>query len=86
VVKPRAIERVAELAARGNAEVASVTGRLGDGELNVAVGLRRAATAVVALRDVRRRVSTELDRHGLPTLPVNVTLTEYDPNRRRELA
>jgi hypothetical protein len=86
VVKPRAIERVAELAARGNAEVASVTGRLGDGELNVAVGLRRAATAVDALRDVRRRVSTELDRHGLPTLPVNVTLTEYDPNRRRELA
>jgi hypothetical protein len=86
VVKPRAIERVAELAVRGNAEVASVAGRLGDGELNVAVGLRRAATAAYALRDVRARVRTELDRHGLPALPVNVTLTDYDRNRRRELS
>jgi hypothetical protein len=77
---------VAELAARGNAEVASVAGRLGDGELNLAVGLRRAATAADALRDVRSRVRTELDRHELPALPVNVNLTEYDRNRRRELA
>ncbi|HEY2317864.1 MAG TPA: hypothetical protein VGH67_06160 [Solirubrobacteraceae bacterium] len=86
VVRPRAIERVAELAARGHSEVASAAGRLGDGELNVAVGLRRAGTAPTALRDIRTRVRAELDRHELPALPVNVTLTDYDSNRRRELA
>jgi hypothetical protein len=85
IVKPRAVERVAELAARGNGEVTSVAGRLGDGELNLAVGLRRASTAADALRDVRTRVRTELGRHELPTLPVNVTLTDYDRNTRREL-
>jgi hypothetical protein len=86
VVKPRAIERVAELAARGNAEVASAAGRLGDGELDLAVGLRRAVTAADTLRDVRTRVRTELDRHELPALPVNVTLTDYDRKFRRELS
>lgn len=86
VVKPRAIERVAELAARGNADVASAAGRLGDGELSLSVGLRRASTAAEALRDVRSRVRSELGRHELPVLPVNVTLTAYDRNTRRELS
>jgi hypothetical protein len=86
VVKPRAIERVAELAAHGNPEVASAAGRLGDGELNLSVGLRRAATAAEALRDVRARVRSDLDRHDLPALPVNVTLTDYDRKTRRELS
>lgn len=86
VIKPRAIERVAELAAHGNPEVASAAGRLGDGELNLSVGLRRAATAADALRDIRTRVRSELARHELPGLPVNVTLTDYDRNTRRELS
>lgn len=86
LVKPRAIERVAELAATGNGEVVSAAGRLGDGELNLAVGVRRATTAAATLRDVRSRARNELDRHGLPSLPVNVTLTDYDRNRRRELS
>ena len=86
IVKPRAIERVAELAARGNPDVASAAGRLGDRELSLSVGLRQAATAVDALRDVRARVRSEFDRHELPALPVNVTLTDYDRNTRRELA
>lgn len=86
VIKPRAIERVAELAAHGNPEVASAAGRLGDGELNLSVGLRRAATAAEALRDIRTRVRSEFGRHELPGLPVNVTLTDYDRNTRRELS
>jgi hypothetical protein len=86
VVKPRAIERVAELAARGNDEVASAAGRLGDHELNVAVGVRRAATAADTLRDIRTRVRSELHRHELPELPVHVTLTDYDRKTRRELS
>lgn len=86
VIRPRAIERMAELAAHGNAEVASATGRLGDGDLNLAVGLRRAVTAADTLRDVRTRVRTELERHGLPVLPVNVTVNQYYRTRRRELS
>lgn len=86
VIKPRAIERVAELAAQRNTDVDSATGRLGDRELNLSVGVRRAATAADTLRDIRARVREELRRHELPELPVNVTLTRYDRKTRRELS
>ncbi len=85
-VKPRAIERVAELAAQGNPDVTSAAGRLGDRELNLSIGARRASTAADTLRDVRARVSADLERHELPSLPVNVTLTGYDRKTRRELS
>jgi len=85
VVKPRAIERVAEFAARGNAQVTAASGRLGDQQLNVDIGVRGATTAAHTLGDVRTRVTAELDRHQLPDLPVNVTLTDYDRKTRREL-
>lgn len=86
VVKPRAIERVAEFAARGNADVISASGRLGDQLLNVSIGTRRASTAGEILGDVRRRINAELDRHQLPDVPVNVTLTDYVRKTRRELS
>lgn len=86
VVKPRAIERVAEFAARGNANVTAAAGRLGDRELNINVGMRRASIAADTLSDVHRRVSADLERHQLPGLPVNVTLTSYDRQTRRELS
>ncbi|MEA2211109.1 MAG: hypothetical protein QOF83_1057, partial [Solirubrobacteraceae bacterium] len=41
IVRPRAIERVAESAARGNSAVTAAAGRLGDRELTVNIGLRR---------------------------------------------
>ena len=85
-VKPRAIERVAELAARGNPDVTSAAGRLGDQHLNLDIGVRRATTAAAVLTDVRARVSADLERHELPSLPVNVTLTGYDRKTRRELS
>ncbi|MDQ6731599.1 MAG: hypothetical protein M3022_15245 [Actinomycetota bacterium] len=85
-VKPRAIERVAELAAKGNPNVADVAGRLGDHELNLSIGTRRAGAAAETLRDVRSRVISALERHELPSLPVNVTLTAYDRQTRRELS
>ena len=53
VVKPRAIERAAELAARGKPDVTSAAGRLGDQELNLSIGARRATTAAQTLSDVR---------------------------------
>ena len=85
IVQPRAIERVAELAARGNTDVTSASGRLGDEELKLDIGLRRAGSAAATLRDVHERVRDQLQRHDLPSLPVNVTLTAYDRTTRREL-
>jgi hypothetical protein len=86
VIKPRAIERLAELAARGNSDVTAASGRLDDRELNVSIGVKRATTAAQTLRDIRGRVRTELVDHELPELPVNVTLTGYDRKTRRELS
>jgi hypothetical protein len=84
-IEPRAIERMAELAARGNPDVISASGRLGDDELNVGIGSRRAGSAAATLHDVHQRVRSDLERHDLPSLPVNVTLTGYDRPIRREL-
>jgi hypothetical protein len=86
VIKPRAIERVAELAARANENVTAASGRLGDQQLSLEVAMRRASLAAETLADVRTRVLTDLDRHQLPDLPVNVTLTGYDRTTKRELS
>lgn len=86
VVKPRAIERVAELAARGNDNVTAASGRLGDQQLSLTVAMRRANLAAETLVDVRTRVLADLDRHQLPDLPVNVTLTGFDRTTKRELS
>ncbi len=86
IIKPRAIERVAELAARGNPDVTSAGGRLGDQELNLSIDTRRASTVADTLRDVRERVQADLATHELPNLPVNVTLAGYDRQTRRELS
>jgi hypothetical protein len=85
-IEPRAIERVAELAACGNRDVTSASGRLGDEELAVGVAARHASSAAATLQDVHRRVCSALERHDLPSLPVNVTLTGYDRQTRRELS
>jgi hypothetical protein len=84
IVGPRSVERVAEVAAQGNDHVMGVTGRLGDGELHVDVGLDDAPTLTETLADVRRRVREQLERHQLPLIPVNVTLTGYERPTRRD--
>jgi hypothetical protein len=86
LIGPRAIERVAELAARGNPEVTAASGRLGDEQLSVGIDSRRASSVAATLHDVHERVRAELERHDLPSLPVNVTLTGYDRQTKRELA
>lgn len=78
VVRPRAVERVAEFAAQGSPQVMTVAGRLGDDELNVGVGLRDVSEVSQTLADVRRRVGEQLERHQLPKLAVNVILTGYE--------
>jgi len=79
VVRPRAVERIAEVAAQENQHVIGATGRLGDGELNVDIGIDTAPAAAETLTDVRGRVREQLGRHDLPLMPVNVTLTGYEP-------
>jgi len=86
VINPRAVERVAEFAAAGSPDVAAASGRLGDGHLAMTVQVRRAGRAADALRDVRARVRSELERHELPVLPVDVLLSGYEPSNRRELS
>lgn len=85
LIKPRAIERVAELAAQANPDVAAAAGRLGDHELTISIATQRATNTENTLSDVHRRVTRGLQRHDLPNVPINVTLTGYDQKTRREL-
>jgi hypothetical protein len=86
-VGARAIERAAEAAALDQPAVSSAAGRYGTDELAVGVSISRASEIPDALRDVQRLVRESLERHELPVLPVNVTLTGFDrTTRRRDLA
>ena len=83
-VEPRAVERLAEGIALQHPAVVSASGRFGTDDLAVLLeGARRDLPDT--LRTVQRSVSSGLERHGLPTVPVNVTLTGYDRSSKREL-
>ena len=84
-VEPRAVERLAEGIALQHPAVASASGRVGTDDLAVLLDVRRASDLPDTLRTVQRSVSSGLERHGLPTVPVNVTLTGYDRSSKREL-
>lgn len=84
-IEPRAIERIAETAAEENGAVTRVKSRYGTDDVAVTVSVRRARDIADTLRDVQARVRAALDQHGLPTVPVNVTLTGFDRTQRREL-
>lgn len=85
-IEPRAIERVAEAAALEQREVSSVSGRYGTDDIVLNVEVRRARDVAETLRAVRHGVRESLERHGLPSVPVNVTLTGFDRKQRRELS
>jgi hypothetical protein len=84
-VEPRAIEHVAETAATENPAVTDASVRYGDDDLAVGISVRRAREVADTLHDVQARVRRALDEHGLPTVPVEVTLTGFDRHHRREL-
>jgi len=86
LVRPRALERIAERAAAGQSEVTSASARLGDRALSVGIGVSRASTVADTLRGVRHRVHAAIAVHELPDLPVDVTATGYDPQTRRDLS
>jgi hypothetical protein len=85
-VQPRAVERVAEIAALDHRQVTESSGRLGDEHVDVRVHIRSARGVADTLQDVQRRVSDAFAQHGLPSLPINVTLTGYDRPTTRELS
>jgi len=84
-VGPRAIERLAEVAATAHPAVTDARGRYSDDDLSVDLTVRRARDLADTLGDAQRRVAVALERHELPSMPVNVTLTGYDGRHRRDL-
>ena len=84
-VEPRAVERAVEVAARAHPSISDVMARYGEDGVDVDVDLKRAGDVTDPLREVQRRVSETLQRHDLPDVPVRVTLTGFQRQRRREL-
>lgn len=84
-VEPRAVERLAEGIALQDRAVVGASGRFGTDHLAVLLEVRRARNLPDTLGDVQHRIISGLERHGLPTVPVNVTLTGYDRSGKREL-
>jgi hypothetical protein len=84
-LEPRAIERLAEGAAGMQPGVSDARGRYGEDDLAVNVRVKRARDVAGTLDGAQKRVVEALDRHGVPSMPVTVTLTGYDRQRRREL-
>jgi len=84
-VEPRAIERAAEVAACAHPSVSDATGRYGEDGIDLDIDVKRAGDVLGTLREVQRRVGEALRRHDLPDVPVSVTLTGLERQRRREL-
>jgi hypothetical protein len=84
-LEPRAVERAVEIATRDHSAVGDAKARYGDDGIEVDVDLARAQDVPDTLREVQRGVREALQRHDLPDVPVSVTLTGLDRQRRREL-
>ena len=84
-VEPRAIERLAEVAATRHPAVTDARGRYAIDDLSVDLTVRRARDLADTLREAQLRVVHALEQHELPAIPVHVTLTGYDQRHRREL-
>jgi hypothetical protein len=85
-VQPRAIERVVELAARGDPRVSGARARFDENGLVLDLEVRDAATLVETLRSAQERAREGLRRHELEVGHVGVTLAAYNGTKRRELA
>ncbi len=85
VVEPRAIERLAEASALRQRGVSAASGRYGGDDLSVDVSVRRTNQPAQILHGVHNAVYEALEAHGLPTVPVNVTLAGYKQKTGREL-
>jgi len=86
LVRPHAVERIAETVATAQSDVTSANARLADRALVIGIRARRASTVADSLRSVREHVHEAMATHDLPDLTVHVTLTGYDPQTKRDLA
>lgn len=86
VIEPRAIERMAELAAGESEAVTSARGRYAPDELGIDVAVAEPERIADTLTDVRGRVIRALARHDLPHQPVAVTFIGLDDQPERKLA
>ena len=84
-VEPRAIERLAEVAAAAHPAVSDARGRYAVDDLSVDITVRRARDVADTLRDAQQRIVDTLREHELPAMPVNITLTGYERRHRRDL-
>jgi len=85
IIEPRAVERLAELAASSHQAISGARARYSVDDLTVDLNVRRAGDLAATLQDAQRRVADALKQHELPSMPVNITLTGYDRRHRREL-
>ena len=81
-VEPRAVERLAEVAATRDVAVTSARSRYSVDDLAVDLTVRRARDVATTLRGAHERIARALAQHDLPAMPINVTLTGFDRDRR----
>jgi hypothetical protein len=81
-IEPRAVERLAEVAAIQEPAVTEARSRYSVDDLTVDLTVRRARDVAATLREARARVADALAQHELPAMPINVTLVGYDRHRR----
>jgi len=81
-VAPRAIERIAEVAASMHPAVTAAQGRYSVDDLAVDVSVRRTRDLATTLHDAQQRVAHALEQHEMPAMAVNITLTGYDRQGR----
>jgi hypothetical protein len=84
-VEPRAVERVAEAAALEHGAVGGAAGRYGDDELALGLTVRHGRTTASTMREVQAAIADALVRHGLPAMPIHLTLTGFERRTHREL-
>ena len=85
VVRPRAMERVVELAALEDSRVVGARARFDDDVVVLNLKAKDALHLVDILRGARERARESLDRHGLDLEQVDVTFIGYEASTRREL-
>lgn len=71
MVEPRAIERVAEVAAKAHPAISAARGRYSVDDLTVDVNVRRARDVAQILQSARGRIVEALEQHELSAMPVN---------------
>lgn len=85
-VSARAVERAVEGAALGVPAVTEARGLYGTDHITVEVTASSAGAVVETLGLVRDKARASLQDHGLPSVPVDCTLTSLERKNRRELA